>query len=769
LTRNAHDNTLGFHAQVTGLYGDKTQLTSMADGLASKYPNNYLVAASRLRLAEASGDANGAVTYARLAVQCASSSSRAWHRLGHAYAFLAESLRRSRVIADMTQDELDSIFRVYPYWVACAKRATEIDPRLNSAWLDLSKSACFLGAEDLADSSFWKVAQQDPNDSDVIWWGLEMYQPKWLDDSTKLTRAVNIAVQARYENPVAGLAAADHIAQLGPSFQANAKELTRRIDTEALDILKRDSNDPFAHVALARIAERNGKAGDAFDHYLAAARRLPDTQDVLVRLADLASGRPQAPEVIEILKLAASHHSESRELQMAYGELLLYSARYPEAEKQFGEMAKRFPTDNKVKQRLAQAVGQQGRGAEAAKVFGEAARSEPGNSASAVARIQALKDAKLYDEAIAACRSILKVDPRNSSARWNLPELLTTKGEFEAALPEWRALLMVEEIASRKAIIQLSIAQCLKKLGRNDESMKAFAETLRLDPTGPYGKIAKTNIELNSAKQEQHANLAATSKPPLQSTPAKQPPPSSKAGTQRPPTIVTKPSPQPANASSPDILTEADSLMANGKRDEAKAAYQDALRRNPKLTKAHARLAWLLLMEKNWVEAEAELRKALAIAPDDPEANMWMASCMIFNGKKRESLPHLRKAVAPWQQTSNAYGSLLSLLLEFGMNDEAIARGKDAIAFNKNNTYFRRLLAQAYDQKGDQETALREYRTALDEDTYDVSKAITRLTVARLLWKMNRKDEARSEVQQVIDKGPAFTNAEAKNLLDSWK
>ncbi len=769
LSRYAPDNTLALHAQVTGLYGDKAALAALADRIARNYPNNYLLAASQLRLTESAGDANGAVKQARLAVQCAPASSRAWHRLGHAYSSLAQNLRRGRVIADMTQDELDSIFRVYPYWVACAKRATEIDPRLNSAWLDLSVAACFLGAEELADSSFWKVAQQDPNNPEVIWWGLEMYQPKWLDDANKLSRAVELAVQARYENPVAGIAAADHIVQLGPSFKTTAKQLIDRIESESRETLIRDANDPWAHVTLARIADRIDKPGDAFEHYFAAAKRLPDTQDVLVRLADLAPGRPQAPVVIEILKLAASRHLESKELQMAYGELLLYSARYEEAEKQFGEMAKRFPTDTKVKQRLAQAVAQQGRGAEAAKVFGEAAKSEPANSASAVARIQALRDAKLYDEAIAACRSVLKADPRNSSARWNLPEILTTKGEFEAALPEWRALLMIEETTSRKAIIQLSIAQCLKKLGRNDESMKAFAETLRLDPTGPYGKIAKTNIELSNAKQEQQANLAATSKPPLQSTPTKQPPTNSKASTQRPPTIVSKPSTPAAAASSADTLAEADSLLANGKRDEAKAAYQDALRRNPKLTKAHARLAWLLLMEKNWVESEAEVRKALAIAPDDPEANMWMASCMIFNGKKRDSLPHLRKAVAPWQQSFNAYGSLLSLLLEFGMNDEAIARGKDAVASNKNNTYFRRLLAQAYDQKGDQETALREYRTALEEDNYDVSKAITRLTVARLLWKMNRKDEARSEVQQVIDKGPAFANAEARNLLDSWK
>lgn len=75
-------------------------------------------------------------------------------------------------------------------------RAAELDTLYYPAWLLLTKSAANVGNGELADTAFWTAFRLAPRASDVIWWGMELFQPKWLGDRGKLKKVAAAAAPA---------------------------------------------------------------------------------------------------------------------------------------------------------------------------------------------------------------------------------------------------------------------------------------------------------------------------------------------------------------------------------------------------------------------------------------------------------------------------------------------------------------------------------------------------------------------------------------------
>ena len=94
--------------------------------------------------------------------------------------------------------------------------------------------------------------------------------------------------------------------------------------------------------------------------------------------------------------------------------------------------------------------------------------------------------------------------------------------------------------------------------------------------------------------------------------------------------------------------TESDTLLAaalaekSGQAAAAEAAYRRVLAKNPKSKEANAGLAHLLIVRKEYGEAETLLRAALAQAPDDPALTAQLATVLAAQDKA-EALPLLEK------------------------------------------------------------------------------------------------------------------------------
>jgi predicted Zn-dependent protease len=91
-----------------------------------------------------------------------------------------------------------------------------------------------------------------------------------------------------------------------------------------------------------------------------------------------------------------------------------------------------------------------------------------------------------------------------------------------------------------------------------------------------------------------------------------------------------------------DTLLAAELAEKAGQNDAAEAAYRRVLAKDPNSVPANAGLAHLLILRKQYPDAETLLRAALANAPDDPTLNAQLATVLVAEDDA-DALPLLQK------------------------------------------------------------------------------------------------------------------------------
>ena len=91
-----------------------------------------------------------------------------------------------------------------------------------------------------------------------------------------------------------------------------------------------------------------------------------------------------------------------------------------------------------------------------------------------------------------------------------------------------------------------------------------------------------------------------------------------------------------------DTLLAAELAEHAGQNDAAEAAYRRVLAKDPHSVPASAGLAHLLILRKQYPDAETLLRAALLSAPDDPTLNAQLAAVLVAQDNA-EALPLLQK------------------------------------------------------------------------------------------------------------------------------
>ena len=104
--------------------------------------------------------------------------------------------------------------------------------------------------------------------------------------------------------------------------------------------------------------------------------------------------------------------------------------------------------------------------------------------------------------------------------------------------------------------------------------------------------------------------------------------------------------------------------LDDGRPERALALARDMLRRSPEDDPVLRFLAGRALTELDRPdEAEEELRRAVALDPDDPEFRTDLAECLYLSCRFDDALEHARRAVALDDAFPDAH-YLLALLLE---------------------------------------------------------------------------------------------------------
>lgn len=117
----------------------------------------------------------------------------------------------------------------------------------------------------------------------------------------------------------------------------------------------------------------------------------------------------------------------------------------------------------------------------------------------------ALKD-QSWADCIAACQSLLRLDPRHHFAQETLATALLQLGQVEEAITAVRRLL---EISPRDPLHRLRFATLLQMQGRPGESLREFERIALMYPDAPFSDDAREAVENLERLQTQQILLMA--------------------------------------------------------------------------------------------------------------------------------------------------------------------------------------------------------------------------------------------------------------------
>jgi len=151
--------------------------------------------------------------------------------------------------------------------------------------------------------------------------------------------------------------------------------------------------------------------------------------------------------------------------------------------------------------------------------------------------------------------------------------------------------------------------------------------------------------------------------------------------------------------------------------ETAKDLALKAIALDNRTAEAHATLAYYLgAVEWNWLEAEKEFEKSIALDPAYPTARHWHAYNLASVGRMNEALAEIQKAreLDPSSVIINTdVGHILYLA---GRVDEAISQYLSALQMNSDFRVARWRLGEAYAQKRRYDEAVTELKRAITLD-----------------------------------------------------
>ena len=116
-----------------------------------------------------------------------------WHTLGVIHAEVSGQLRNARTADKLTPNDWKLLGGNYSKALAADRTAIRLDPQDGQAWYKAAVDATFASDFKFADEAIWNALALCRGEQKVYWWGLEMFQSKWIGDEHKRLRIANAA------------------------------------------------------------------------------------------------------------------------------------------------------------------------------------------------------------------------------------------------------------------------------------------------------------------------------------------------------------------------------------------------------------------------------------------------------------------------------------------------------------------------------------------------------------------------------------------------
>jgi TolB-like protein len=159
----------------------------------------------------------------------------------------------------------------------------------------------------------------------------------------------------------------------------------------------------------------------------------------------------------------------------------------------------------------------------------------------------------------------------------------------------------------------------------------------------------------------------------------------------------------------------------------AEEAAEKALELDPAMVSAHVALGNVHRDRWEWVESERWYRRALELAPDNPEANQQYAEMLAGMGRIEEAIPYARRAAELDPLATVRLNALGYILGYSGRPDESLATLRRAYAIDPTIGYLNRdiwriLLSTGHPTEA--EAFMQEVGVPVDDRTRRVARAL---------------------------------------------
>jgi tetratricopeptide (TPR) repeat protein len=180
----------------------------------------------------------------------------------------------------------------------------------------------------------------------------------------------------------------------------------------------------------------------------------------------------------------------------------------------------------------------------------------------------------------------------------------------------------------------------------------------------------------------------------------------------------------------------------------AKQSAIRAVEADPELAEAHASLGFVRLHhDRDWDDAERELRKAIMLKPGIQVAHRWYAFSLSAMGRHQEAFAEIERARQISPQSPVLATAVANVLFLAGRYDDAIKQSLKALELDSGAVSAHTVLRWAYEKKGMHNEALNAFE---QERVFAGDTPTTNLKRAHVLASVGRTDEARSILEEIV-------------------
>jgi serine/threonine protein kinase/tetratricopeptide (TPR) repeat protein len=185
-----------------------------------------------------------------------------------------------------------------------------------------------------------------------------------------------------------------------------------------------------------------------------------------------------------------------------------------------------------------------------------------------------------------------------------------------------------------------------------------------------------------------------------------------------------------------------------GAWEQAKQAALKAVEADPELAESHASLGFVRLHhDRDWDDAERELRKAIELKPGIQVAHRWYAFSLSAMGRHREAFAEIERARQISPQSPVLATAVANVLFLARRYDDAIQQCYKALELDSGAVSAHTVLRWAYEKKGMHNEALSAFE---QERVFAGDTPTTQIKRASVIASVGRREEARTILLDIV-------------------